>query len=325
MIEKALELEPELAEAYYERAELYIEDDKWELAERDLARVIQLDPNNVDALSRLGTRKISQGDLEEGVRLVLEAWSRETINDLDEYNAINSIALRYYRIGEIDSAYSVIERSLEINPIQPDLLTNLAGASTMNGKLERSNDYYNRILKLNPEDYFAMREMARNLTWLGEYEKAIELFEKSDQVIRDFEQTDKVPSSSHRLGYALVELGDSVRGWELINKVFDESLDRVEKGQLHNYAGEFYDLAAISAYRNNMEEALYWMGRCFKEGWYSTAFLKYDPMLESIRDHKIITDIIEAEEKNTRDIQVEYQKQIKELESKGQLKSVRTR
>jgi hypothetical protein len=48
-------------------------------------------------------------------------------------------------------------------------------------------------------------------------------------------------------------------------------------------------------------------------------------MLESIRDHKIITDIIEAEEKNTRDIQVEYQKQIKELESKGQLKSVRTR
>jgi tetratricopeptide (TPR) repeat protein len=168
-----------------------------------------------------------------------------------------------------------------------------------------------------------MRELARNLTWLGEYEEAIELFEKSDEIIEDFEQTDKVPSSSHRLGYALV--GDSARGWELINKVFDESFERVEKGQLHNYAGEFYDLAAISAYKNNIEEALYWMEKCFKEGWYSTAFLKYDPMLERIRDHQIISNVIEVEEKNNLDLQIEYQKQIKKLETKGQLKSVRTR
>ena len=325
MIEKALELEPELAEVYYERAELYREDDNWELAEKDLARVIQLDPNNVDALSRLGTRKISQGDLEEGVRLVLEAWSRQTIDDLEDFNAINSIAVRYYRIGKIDSAFSIIERSLELNPRQADLLTNLAGAATTMGYLEKSNDYYGRILVLNPEDYFAMRELARNLTWLGEYEEAIELFEKSDEIIEDFEQTDKVPSSSHRLGYALVELGDSARGWELINKVFDESFERVEKGQLHNYAGEFYDLAAISAYKNNIEEALYWMEKCFKEGWYSTAFLKYDPMLERIRDHQIISNVIEVEEKNNLDLQIEYQKQINKLETKGQLKSIRIR
>ena len=325
MIEKALELEPELAEVYYERAELYREDDNWELAEKDLARVIQLDPNNVDALSRLGTRKISQGDLEEGVRLVLEAWSRQTIDDLEDFNAINSIAVRYYRIGKIDSAFSIIERSLELNPRQADLLTNLAGAATTMGYLEKSNDYYGRILVLNPEDYFAMRELARNLTWLGEYEEAIELFEKSDEIIEDFEQTDKVPSSSHRLGYALVELGDSARGWELINKVFDESFERVEKRQLHNYAGEFYDLAAISAYKNNIEEALYWMEKCFKEGWYSTAFLKYDPMLERIRDHQIISNVIEVEEKNNLDLQIEYQKQINKLETKGQLKSIRIR
>jgi hypothetical protein len=67
------------------------------------------------------------------------------------------------------------------------------------------------------------------------------------------------------------------------------------------------------------------MEKCFKEGWYSTAFLKYDPMLERIRDHQIISNVIEIEEKNNLDLQIEYQKQIKKLETKGQLKSVRTR
>jgi TolB-like protein/tetratricopeptide (TPR) repeat protein len=325
LIEKALELEPELAEAYYERAELNIEDDNWELAEKDLYRVIQLDPNNVDAMNRMGNRKIDQGDLKEGVRLVLEAWSRQTIDDLEDFNSVNSLAIRYYRIGEIDSAFIIIERSLELNPKQPDLLKGLAGAASTYGYLEKSNDYYRRMLALNSEDYFAMRELARNLTWLGEYEEAIELFKRSDQIIKDFEQTDKVPASSHRLGYALVELGDSARGWEIINQEFDESLKRVEKGQLHNYAGEFYDLAAISAYRNNMDDALYWMERCIDEGWYSTDFLKYDPMLERIRNHEIITNTIQTEENNRRAIQIEYQRQIKVLESQGQLRSVRTR
>jgi TolB-like protein/Tfp pilus assembly protein PilF len=325
LINRALDLEPDLAEAFYERAELNIEDNNWEQAEKDLAKVIQLDPNNVNALNRLGNRKISQGDFEEGVRLVFEAWSRQTIDDLEDFNSINSIAIRYYRIGELDSAFKLVERSLEINPVQPDLLNALAGVATNLGFLEISNDYYRRLLTLNPENYFAMRELARNLTWLGEYEEAIELFEKSDQVIKDFEQTDKVPSSSHRLGYALVETGDSVRGWEIINKVFDESLERVEKGHLHNYAGEFYDLAAISAYRNNIDDGLYWIKRCINEGWYSTAFLKYDPMLENIRDDKIISDIIDSEEENTRALQIEFQKQYKELESKGQFRSIRTR
>ena len=325
LIDRALLLEPELTEAYYERAELRIEDDQWELAEKDLAKVIQLDPNNVDALNRLGNRKIDQGDHKEGVRLVLEAWSRQTIDDLEDFNSINSIALRYYRIGEIDSAFIIIDRSLEINPKQPGLLAGLAGAATTQGDLKRSNHYYRKLLSLNPEDYFAMRELARNLTWMGEYEQSIEFFQKSDQIIEDFEQTDKVPASSHRLGYALVESGDSVRGWELINKAFDESLERVEKGELHNYAGEFYDLAAISAYRNDVEEALYWIGRTFEEGWFSTPFLKYDPMLENIRDHAELKNVIETEEKNLQSIQNEYQIQISELEKKGQLRSVRTR
>jgi len=325
LIEQAIKLEPELVEAYYERAELSIADDNWDFAEEDLTRVIQLDPNNVNSLNRLGNRKINQGDFKEGIKLVLEAWSRQTIDDLEDFNSLNSIALRYYRIGKIDSAFRIIDESLKINPDQAGLLQGLAGAAISLGDFELSNYYYNKRLALNSEDYFSLGEIARNLSWMGEFEESIEFFEKSSQIIKDFEQTDMVQALSHRMGYALVEIGDSVKGWEIINKVYDESLARVEKGELHNFSGEFYDLGAISAYKGEIDDAIYWIKRSYNEGWYSVEFLKYDPMLESIRNLPEVTSIIETEERNLQLIQNEYQVQISELEAKGQLRSLRTR
>jgi len=84
----AIQLDPQLPEAYAERANIYLKDEKFAEAGKDYAKAYELDPYNAQALTGLGiTMVVVDGKHAEAVKLLEESRSRFANNALFSYNA----------------------------------------------------------------------------------------------------------------------------------------------------------------------------------------------------------------------------------------------
>ncbi|HEX6049596.1 MAG TPA: BTAD domain-containing putative transcriptional regulator, partial [Gemmatimonadaceae bacterium] len=111
--ERALELDPELAEAHVARgivALLYEWD--WETAERSLRRAIQLNPNYPHGWYELGTYLHAVGRFEEAA----EAHARAAALDPLDARAPMLLAVDYTVLGRFDDALAQYERMRQLDP-----------------------------------------------------------------------------------------------------------------------------------------------------------------------------------------------------------------
>lgn len=120
---------------------------KWDEAEADLSRALELSPDNATVLNYLGYSWVDRGiRLEEGMSLIQRAVAIEPRSG----HIIDSLGWAYYKLGEYDEAVDYLERAVELLPGDPVLNDHLGDAYWQVGRRKEAGFQWRRALKLDP-------------------------------------------------------------------------------------------------------------------------------------------------------------------------------
>src|SRR5438445_10922585 len=138
---KAIALDEKDAEAhcYLSEAKRVLD---WDLAGADaeLKRALQLDPNSAPAHFFLAMLPLFRGELQEGLRLVLEAEKLDPVSPITSYVATAA----YLANDEIDDAISEGQRTLQLDPNYFYLDSDLAAAYREKGNFAEAIALYTK-------------------------------------------------------------------------------------------------------------------------------------------------------------------------------------
>ncbi|MGH9812303.1 MAG: protein kinase domain-containing protein [Candidatus Acidiferrales bacterium] len=179
---KALELDPELAEAHASRGLAISLKKEHEEARKEFQIAMQLDPKLFEAYYFYARTYYAQAKLAEAVHWFQEA-SRVRPED---YQSPTLMASCYGGLGRAEEALAtykrtleIIEKHLEMHPDDTRAVYFGAAALGQLGERERAVEWAGRALRMDPEEPQVLYNVACVFAQQGEPERAIECLEKS--------------------------------------------------------------------------------------------------------------------------------------------------
>jgi len=178
---RALELDPDLAEAHASRGFSLLQAKRFEDAEREFETAIRMDPSQYEARYFYARACFQQGRLEDAVRLF-----REAAEVREDYQAAFFTAQALEALGrgvDAEEAYRgallVAERHMELNPDDARAATMRAVSSCRLGDREGGLKWAERALQIDPEDAGVRYNVACLYSLEGLPERAIECLERA--------------------------------------------------------------------------------------------------------------------------------------------------
>ena len=179
---KALELDPDLAEAHASCGLASLVSGRYAEAETSLNEAIRLNPQLYEAYYYFGRTRFHQGDLEGAAALFEKAAS---VNSA-EYQArllrvqiLRGIGREHEAKSYAKKAIKVVERHLEWHPDDARALYLGAGSLILLGDIERAERWLQRALQIAPDDSIVLYNVACNFTTLNRVDEAIDYLEQA--------------------------------------------------------------------------------------------------------------------------------------------------
>jgi TolB-like protein/Tfp pilus assembly protein PilF len=174
---RAVELEPESAEAQAARGLACLVSDSFESAEQRFEKALELNPHLFEAYYFFARTRFHQGRLDEAIELFRKAGEM----DPTDYQS-RCLRIQVLRgMGRTDEAtveareaLDVLERHLKLNPDDARAYYLGAGALVVLGQVERAKKWLVRAVDIDPNDPVVQYNVACNLATVGEIDKAIE-------------------------------------------------------------------------------------------------------------------------------------------------------
>jgi serine/threonine protein kinase/tetratricopeptide (TPR) repeat protein len=179
---KAVQLDPELAEAHVSRGLALQMTKKYEEAEKEFETAIQLDPKLFEAYYFYARACFQQGKLEEACHLFEQACR---VNP-EDYQSPRLLGQTYIGLGrklEGEAANQrslrIIEKHIELHPDDARALyfggSGLIGA----GQRERALEWTQRALAIDPDDPAVLYNVACNYAQLGRIDESVGCLERA--------------------------------------------------------------------------------------------------------------------------------------------------
>jgi non-specific serine/threonine protein kinase len=179
---KALELDPELAEAHASRGLALSLSKRYDDAKTEFEMAIRLNPKLFEAYYFYARARFAEGKLEEAARLYEEA-SRINPDDYQSAILVASVYVTLGRKAEAEAArrrgLAVAEKHLVMHPDDARALYLGAVCLSQFGERDRALEWTRRALAAEPEDSGVLYNVACGLTLLGEHEEALECLENA--------------------------------------------------------------------------------------------------------------------------------------------------
>ena len=209
---------------------------KWERAEQDFRKALELRPDQPQVMNYLGYSWVDMNmNLEEGLDMIARAVS---LKPNDGY-IVDSLGWAYYRLGRFDDAVRELERAVSLKPDDPILNDHLGDAYWRTGKRLQAVFQWNHARDMKPElDVLASveRKLAEGLPPLKPKENVamatgIVLDEAADSDARP--AVYKVKAGQSLWGIAGEILGDGERYREILelNPSLANDPNRIFPGQ----------------------------------------------------------------------------------------------
>ena len=207
---KALVLDERDAEAHCYLSEVHRVLD-WDLigADAELQRALQLDPNSAPAHFFSALLPLFRGDLQEGLRLVLEAKRLDPVSPITSYVATAA----YLANNRIDDAIAEGQRTLQLDPNYFYLDSNLATAYREGGNFPAAIDLYTKAQAIRR---LPSTGLAITYVRMGRSNEARTIL---DQLLKE-SQTRYVPAPSIAAVY--VALGEKEEAFRWLDRAFSE-------------------------------------------------------------------------------------------------------
>jgi len=235
---------------------------------REIRKVLQSDPENLEAWKLRGQIALRQADLEGALTAWVEA-SRIAPHDVEMLTSIGDLLLR--RNDRLDEALAVYGRALKIEPDNPRTLVSVGSIHERRGNWEQAAQAYKTALEIDPNFVRARSSLGAVLFKTGRYDdasrelrKAIELSPRdlrshvflglSQNHLQNYEMAlDELkeaividPHSANQLIGVREQQPQFSRLVELFMKAYDAS---------PREAGRSYDLAVVHYYGHDYEAA----------------------------------------------------------------------
>ncbi|MDH3228998.1 MAG: tetratricopeptide repeat protein [Alphaproteobacteria bacterium] len=122
---------------------------RWDRAEADLLKALELQPDQPFILNYLGYSWVEQGkNLKEARRMLERAVEQRP----DDGYIVDSIGWALYKLGEAAEAVTHLERAVALRPQDPVINDHLGDAYWRVGRAGEARIQWQRVLGLNPDD-----------------------------------------------------------------------------------------------------------------------------------------------------------------------------
>ncbi|MCA9289837.1 MAG: protein kinase [Phycisphaerales bacterium] len=179
---RALELDPELAEAHVARAVAQNLRGDFEEARRQFTEAIRLDPRLYDAYHFFARACFSRGLMDEAADLFEKSWQVRP----EDYFAPMQLAAIHRQAGReadasrmTETGLAVVRRRLELNPDDARAMCFGAIAHSELGDRPKAIEWTRRASAMDPEDPLLLYNIGCVYTLLGETESAIDCLESA--------------------------------------------------------------------------------------------------------------------------------------------------
>ena len=181
-IRRALELDPEIVEAYIAHSEIVEQEERLDEAEDALKKALEIDPQNYEAIYAYGRLKHVQGDRLASGALYLRAAEVQP----DDYQAQLLGSMNLFNEGEVDTARPLLEegirraeRYMKHSPTIPRPYYLSANALLVLGEKEKSTQFGKRAYEIDPEGTATLYNLACLNANLGDDEEAIKMLQEA--------------------------------------------------------------------------------------------------------------------------------------------------
>jgi len=179
---KALELEPELAEAHVARGLAVSLSKRFEEAESEFETAMRLDPKLFEAAYWFGRALQSEGRFQEAVKM----FERASALRPEDYQAPNLLAQAYNSMGMAEQrdvalrkAMKLMQESLALNPDDARACNLLAIAFAIVGEPDKAIEFAERSMAIDPDDPVLLYNVACTYSVLGKHDEAISCLERA--------------------------------------------------------------------------------------------------------------------------------------------------
>lgn len=313
---KALSLEPNLADGYWIRGRYYRNTGQLEKAVEDLKKAIEINPNNSLAYRYLGTIYFVKREYVNALINLKKAEKLERGNELTQL--FSDIGQVYVSVGDFDNAEKYFEESIQLQPNFIEGYQNLIWAEIRQGKFEAAHMYASRLLALYPDHVASNGMIAETLLNLGRYSEAETYYRQWLQKSNELGE-DRI-FNRHRFALILWMNNKREEAHVLFDKHMEVCKNSINSGGLYGKSLGAYDLAGINAFLGNKNEAYRWLRRYEIDGfiWGYHQYIFIDPLFASLRDDAEFKTIMQR----VRQQKASIRKQIEKMEELDQIQLI---
>lgn len=271
LFKKAIELDPKFCRAYVGMAETYLEYIFWgressskmlELATTPAHMALAINSNDGGTFGVLGV--ISYYKYEKELAIL---HLKKAIEINPSYvNAYNKLAWIYAFEGNLKLMEENFNKVLKLDPLSPKYIGDMGQAYYFLGEFQKAVDLMDKSLEKFPNNNMLMWMKASNLSGLGKYKEAIKIYTSRSVAA----------NTNWMLGYCYAMIGEK----EKAEKILEYQLSKREL----RYVPPIM-IAAIYMGLGDKENTLTWLEKDYEEGGLGLFFwgLKQDIKYESLR------------------------------------------
>ncbi len=139
---------------FYVRGIAYERSGRWEEAERDFRKALELEPDQPNVLNYLGYSLVEKGiKLDEALEMIRKAVEKRP----NDGYITDSLGWALYRLGRYEEAVEPMERAVELTPLDPVINDHLGDVYWMVGRKREARFQWKRALSFGPDEKDAAR------------------------------------------------------------------------------------------------------------------------------------------------------------------------
>ena len=202
---EVLELQPNNADALHLLGLLYYQLKNYVYAIQFIRKALEFSPSDPDAYYDLGNALHEKGDLDEAIT----CYQKALHFDPNFIEAYNNLGFALQDKGQLDEAITCYQKAIELNPNYAEAYNNLGYAFYLKKEqLEEALTYYHKALQLNPTYPEVHNNLGLALQDKGQLDEAITCYQKAIRHYPNFAE------AHWNMALALLLSGNFKDGWE---------------------------------------------------------------------------------------------------------------
>lgn len=127
---------------------------KWDSAEENYNKLCNIFPEEGEGYYRLAVLQYKKGEYKNCIDNIEKAIAMGIPDTPTYIEMMNFLALGYYYSNDIKKAYYILDKALELDPFNKDILYNYGAWLLREGKYNESIQYLNKLISQNPQEGF---------------------------------------------------------------------------------------------------------------------------------------------------------------------------